>query len=66
MLLAACGQKYEDNRIEMSNWPNVKPTTPFGQVMIEENIFFIKELFTKSSKRFRKSKLFTKKLVFYF
>ena len=43
MLLAACGQKYEDNRIEMSNWPNLKPTTPFGQVMIEEKIIVFKK-----------------------
>ena len=32
LLLAACGQKYEDNRIAFKNWADVKPTTPFGQV----------------------------------
>ena len=34
MLLAACGQKYEDDRIEQSDWPSIKPTFPFGQVKI--------------------------------
>ena len=32
LLLAECGQKYEDDRIELSDWPSIKPTTQFGQV----------------------------------
>jgi len=32
LLFAAAGVKYEDIRVEKSRWPELKPTTPFGQV----------------------------------
>ncbi|XP_019408970.1 PREDICTED: hematopoietic prostaglandin D synthase isoform X2 [Crocodylus porosus] len=35
-LFAYSGIKYEDNRIEWADWPNIKPTIPFGKVPILE------------------------------
>jgi hypothetical protein len=32
LIFAACGQAYIDNRVNQSDWPSLKPTTPFGQL----------------------------------
>lgn len=31
LLFAAAGQKFEDNRWERAQWPEMKPKAPFGQ-----------------------------------
>ena len=36
LILAAANQKYEDARIEMSEWPKLKASTPFEQIPILE------------------------------
>ncbi|CAG9788907.1 unnamed protein product [Diatraea saccharalis] len=36
LLLAYGGQEFEDYRINPDNWPNIKPTTPFGQLPVLE------------------------------
>jgi len=36
LILAHAGVDYEDHRIEFSDWPNLKPTLPFGQVPVLE------------------------------
>ncbi|NXN95298.1 HPGDS synthase, partial [Rhinopomastus cyanomelas] len=35
-LFAYSGKKYEDHRIEIADWPKIKPTIPFGKVPILE------------------------------
>jgi len=35
-VFAAAGVAYEDNRIEREQWPELKPTTPFGQIPVLE------------------------------
>ncbi len=32
LIFAACGQSYIDNRVNQSDWPSLKPNTPFGQL----------------------------------
>jgi len=36
LLFAAAGVPYEDIRVERSRWPELKPSTPFGQMPILE------------------------------
>ncbi|GAB6028478.1 hypothetical protein CHUAL_002637 [Chamberlinius hualienensis] len=36
LVLAQAGVEYEDVRLEKDNWPEIKPTTPLGQVPILE------------------------------
>jgi len=36
MLFAEANVQYEDNRLDRANWPNLKPTMPFGQVPVLE------------------------------
>jgi len=36
LLFAAAGVPYEDVRVDRSRWPEMKPTTPFGQMPILE------------------------------
>lgn len=36
LLFAVAGQKYEDERIEFSKWPEIKASTPFGQMPVLE------------------------------
>jgi len=36
LLFAAAGVSYEDNRIEREQWPELKPSAPFGQLPILE------------------------------
>jgi len=36
LIFAVAGVEYEDNRIEMSDWAELKPQTPFGQLPILE------------------------------
>jgi glutathione S-transferase len=36
LIFAAAGVKYEDHRIEREQWPQIKLTTPFGQVPVLE------------------------------
>lgn len=33
-ILHYAGQSFEDNRIKNSDWPTLKPTTPFGQLPV--------------------------------
>ncbi|NXB27798.1 HPGDS synthase, partial [Eulacestoma nigropectus] len=35
-LFAYSGKKYEDHRIEVADWPKIKPTIPFGKLPILE------------------------------
>ncbi|CAP24213.1 Protein CBR-GST-30 [Caenorhabditis briggsae] len=35
-ILAYAGQKFEDNRIQQADWPELKPSTPFGQLPVLE------------------------------
>jgi glutathione S-transferase len=34
IMFAEAGVEYEDHRIEFEDWPNIKPTVPFGKVPI--------------------------------
>nr|XP_034834990.1 uncharacterized protein LOC117991505 [Maniola hyperantus] len=36
MLLAYGGQEFDDRRVPMEQWPEIKPTTPFGQMPVLE------------------------------
>ncbi|KAK3604482.1 hypothetical protein CHS0354_019077 [Potamilus streckersoni] len=36
LVFAAAGQKFEDNRIQKDEWPEIKKTMPFGQVPLLE------------------------------
>lgn len=36
IILAVGGQEYEDFRFEREQWPEFKPSTPFGQVPVLE------------------------------
>jgi len=36
LLFAAAGVPYEDNRVERSRWPDLKASTPFGQMPVLE------------------------------
>jgi glutathione S-transferase len=36
LILAAAGVEYEDVRVDFSRWPEMKPSTPFGQLPILE------------------------------
>jgi len=36
LLFAVAGVKYEDIRVERSRWPDLKPSTPFGQMPLLE------------------------------
>ncbi|CAG5129348.1 unnamed protein product [Candidula unifasciata] len=36
LLLTYAGKEFEDNRISRDKWPEIKPTTPFGQVPVVE------------------------------
>lgn len=36
LLFSIAGVEYEDERIEFSSWPDLKPSTPFGQLPVLE------------------------------
>ena len=40
LLFAAAGQEFTDNRVQLQSWPDLKSSTPFGQLPfleIQEN-----------------------------
>ena len=56
MLFALAGQKFVDDRIEAAKWPELKPSTPFGQLPVLE-VDGVKLCQSKTIERFLANKL---------